>query len=68
MNILSYNPGHDGAIAYLKSDHLLVSIEEEKNSNWRHSPISGPESFYNCFIKQPWPSVVTRGVLMLSNK
>ncbi|SPF37167.1 3'-hydroxymethylcephem-O-carbamoyltransferase [Syntrophobacter sp. SbD1] len=45
MNILSYNPGHDGAIAYLKSDHLLVSIEAEKNSNWRHSPISSRDVF-----------------------
>lgn len=45
MNVLSYNPGHDGAIAYLKSDHLLVSIEAEKNSNWRHSPISSRDVF-----------------------
>jgi hydroxymethyl cephem carbamoyltransferase len=40
MKILSYNPGHDGAIAYLKDAHLQLSIEAEKNSNWRHSPIS----------------------------
>lgn len=39
MNILSYNPGHDGAIAYLKGAHLLVSIEAEKNSNFRYLPI-----------------------------
>jgi len=45
MNVLSYNPGHDGAIAYLKSDRLLVSIEAEKNSNWRHSPISSRDVF-----------------------
>jgi predicted NodU family carbamoyl transferase len=45
MNVLSCNPGHDGAIAYLKSDHLLVSIEAEKNSNWRHSPISSRDVF-----------------------
>ena len=45
MNILSYNPGHDGAIAYLKSDSLLVSIEAEKNSNWRYSPISSHDVF-----------------------
>ena len=40
MNILSYNPDHDGAIAYLKDGRLLVSIEAEKNSNWRYSPVS----------------------------
>lgn len=45
MNILSYNPGHDGAISYLKSNHLLVSIEAEKNSNWRYSPISSRDVF-----------------------
>ena len=45
MNILSYNPGHDGAIAYLKGAHLLVSIEAEKNSNWRYSPISSRDVF-----------------------
>ena len=45
MNVLSYNLGHDGAIAYLKSGHLQVSIEAEKNSNWRHSPISSRDVF-----------------------
>ena len=42
MNIVSYNPGHDGAIAYLKGARLLASIEAEKNSNYRSSPISSP--------------------------
>ena len=45
MNILSYNPGHDGAIAYLKDAHLLFSIEAEKNSNYRYSPISSHDVF-----------------------
>lgn len=45
MNILSYNPGHDGAIAYLKDVDMLFSIEAEKNSNWRHSPISSRDVF-----------------------
>jgi predicted NodU family carbamoyl transferase len=40
VNILSYNPGHDGAIAYLKDARLRFSIEAEKNSHYRHSPIS----------------------------
>ncbi|MDH4163415.1 MAG: proline dehydrogenase [Nitrospirota bacterium] len=40
MNILSYNPGHDGGIAYLKDARLRFSIESEKNSHYRHSPIS----------------------------
>ena len=45
MNIISYNPGHDGAIAYLKDANLLVSIEAEKNSNYRYSPISSHDVF-----------------------
>jgi predicted NodU family carbamoyl transferase len=40
MNILSYKPDHDGAIAQLKDGHLVFSIEAEKNSNYRYSPIS----------------------------
>ena len=42
---LSYNPGHDGAIAYLQDAHLVVSIEAEKNSNYRYSPISSHDVF-----------------------
>ena len=26
MKILSYNPGHDGTIAYLQDAHLVVSV------------------------------------------
>jgi hydroxymethyl cephem carbamoyltransferase len=40
VNILSYNPGHDGAIAYLREGRLVFSIEAEKNSNYRYSPVS----------------------------
>ena len=61
MNILSYNPGHDGAIAYLKSDHLLVSIEEEKNSNWRHSPISSRGVFDALGEIDEFPDVICTG-------
>ena len=45
MNILSYNPGHDGAFAYLEDGHLVVSIEAEKHSHYRHSPLSVPDVF-----------------------
>ena len=30
MNILSYNPGHDGAFAYLEDGQLVASVESEK--------------------------------------
>jgi predicted NodU family carbamoyl transferase len=40
MNILSYNPGHDGAIAQLQDARLMTSIEAEKDSNYRYSTVS----------------------------
>ena len=40
MNILSYNPGHDGTVAFLQDNHLQFSIEAEKDSNYRYSVIS----------------------------
>jgi len=61
MNILSYNPGHDGAIAYLKSDHLLLSIEAEKNSNWRYSPISSRDVFDALGELDEIPDVICTG-------
>ncbi len=40
MNIVSYNPGHDGAVAHLRDGRLVSSIEAEKDSNWRYTPLS----------------------------
>jgi hydroxymethyl cephem carbamoyltransferase len=40
VKILSYNPGHDGAIAYLQDTRLEFSIESEKDSNYRYSHLS----------------------------
>jgi predicted NodU family carbamoyl transferase len=40
MNILSYNPGHDGAISFLHDSRLAFSIESEKDSNYRYSSVS----------------------------
>jgi predicted NodU family carbamoyl transferase len=40
MKILSYNPGHDGAIAFLQDSRLIFSIESEKDSNYRFSAVS----------------------------
>jgi len=61
VNILSYNPGHEGAIAYLKDAHLLVSIEAEKNSNWRHSPISSRDVFDALCEFDEIPDVICTG-------
>ena len=40
MDFLSYNPGHDGAIAFLRNSRLMFSIEAEKDSNYRYSAVS----------------------------
>ncbi len=40
MDIVSYNPGHDGALVHLLDGHLDFSIEAEKDSNYRYSPLS----------------------------
>ncbi len=61
MNILSYNPGHDGSIAYLKGAHLLVSIEAEKNSNYRYSPISSHDVFNVLGELDELPDVICTG-------
>lgn len=61
MNILSYNPGHDGAIAYLQDARLVVSIEAEKNSNWRYSPISSSDVFNALGELDEIPDVICTG-------
>lgn len=43
MDILSYNPGHDGAIVHLREGRLIFSVEAEKDSNWRYTPVSTPD-------------------------
>jgi predicted NodU family carbamoyl transferase len=40
VNFLSYNPGHDGAIAFVQNSRLMFSIEAEKDSNYRYSAVS----------------------------
>ena len=61
MNIISYNPAHDGAIAYLKGAQLLVSIEAEKNSNYRYSPISSHDVFNVLGELDEMPDVLCTG-------
>lgn len=61
MNILSYNPGHDGSITYVKDGHLLVSIEAEKNSNYRYSPISSHDVFNVLGELDEMPDVICTG-------
>jgi predicted NodU family carbamoyl transferase len=61
MQILSYNPGHDGTIVCLQDGHLVVSIEAEKNSNYRYSPISTRDVFNVLGELDEIPDVICTG-------
>lgn len=61
MKILSYNPGHDGAMAYLQDARLIFSIEAEKNSNYRYSTISSPDVFNALGELNETPDVICTG-------
>lgn len=61
MKILSFNPGHDGAFAYLEDGHLVTSVEAEKHSRYRHSPLSIPDVFNVLSELKGVPDVLCRG-------
>lgn len=61
MKILSYNPGHDGAIVYLKDGRLIFSIEAEKNSNYRYSPVSSHDVFNALGELNEIPDIICTG-------
>jgi predicted NodU family carbamoyl transferase len=61
VKILSYNPSHDGAIAYLKDAHLVVSVEAEKNSNYRYAPVSSHDVFNVLSELDEIPDVICTG-------
>ena len=61
MKILSYNPGHDGAIAFLRDAHLVASIEAEKHSNYRHSPLSVQDLFDVLGELEEMPDILCKG-------
>lgn len=61
VNIVSYNPGHDGAVAHLRDGHLVSSIEAEKDSNYRYTPI-GSRDLLDAFGRlEQVPDVVCTG-------
>lgn len=61
MKILSFNPGHDGAIAYLQDARLVVSVESEKDSNYRYSPVSSHDVFDALRLLEEPPDVICTG-------
>jgi len=61
MRILSYNPGHDGSVAYVRDGRLIFSVEAEKDSNWRYMPTS-PQDLLAVFgLIDEIPDVVCVG-------
>jgi predicted NodU family carbamoyl transferase len=61
VKILSYNPGHDGAIAFLQEGRLMLSIEAEKDSNYRYSPVSSNGVFDALGELDEIPDVICTG-------
>jgi predicted NodU family carbamoyl transferase len=61
VNIVSYNPGHDGAVAHLRDGHLVFSIEAEKDSNWRYTPIGARDLLEAFGQLEQVPDVVCTG-------
>ncbi len=58
MKILSYNPGHDGAIAHIEDGQLITSIEAEKNSGYRYSSVSIPDVLNVISELETMPNVI----------
>jgi predicted NodU family carbamoyl transferase len=61
VKILSYNPGHDGAIAFLQDGRLIMSVEAEKDSNYRYSPVSSNDVFNALGELDEVPDVICTG-------
>ena len=61
MNIVSCNPGHDGAIALLRDGHLDFSVEAEKDSNWRYTPFGTRDLFDALGRLEQVPDVLASG-------
>lgn len=58
MKILSHNPGHDGAVAFIQDARLMMSVEAEKDSNVRHSSISIADVFGSLGELDEIPDIV----------
>jgi predicted NodU family carbamoyl transferase len=61
VKILSYNPGHDGAIAFLQDARLMISIEAEKDSNYRYLPVSSQDVLNALADIDETPDVICTG-------
>jgi predicted NodU family carbamoyl transferase len=61
VKILSYNPGHDGAVVLVQDARLVMSIEAEKDSNYRYSSVSSADILNAIGEMQEAPDVICMG-------
>lgn len=61
MDILSYNAGHDGAVAHLRDGYLVSSVEAEKDSNWRYTPLGTQDLLESFGRLERMPDVLCTG-------
>lgn len=61
MKILSFKSGHDGSIAYVSDGTLIFSMEAEKDSFKRHSPITPNVLFEAMSHIQDIPDIIAIG-------
>lgn len=61
VRVLSYNAGHDGAVVHLRDGDLDFSIEAEKDSNYRHTPIGAGDLLGALTRLDELPDVVAVG-------
>lgn len=54
MDVVGYNPGHDGAFVQLQDGRLTVSVEAEKDSNYRYTPL-GSRELIDAFARLDGP-------------
>ena len=54
MDVVGYNPGHDGAFVHLQDGRLAVSVEAEKDSNYRYTPL-GSRELIDAFARMDGP-------------
>ncbi len=54
MQVLSFKPGHDGQVAFIRDGRLEFSIEAEKDNGARYAPIS-PSTLLSSFPRLGGP-------------
>ena len=61
MRIMSCNPGHDGSVAVVEDGRLVLSVEAEKDSNYRYSALSMSQLFETVSESGAVPDVICMG-------